>query len=79
MAKLMGLRAPLSVVAQRYSQVRLLPTWRECRNSCNPPAELETWSGYEGSSRNLLNDSTGYLREMLTEMIGVPPPYVYND
>ena len=44
-----------------------------------PPAELGTWDGYEGSSRDLLNGATGYLHELVTERIGSPPPYVYND
>lgn len=44
-----------------------------------PPAELGTWTGYEGSSRDLLNGATGYLRELLTKKIGTPPPYEYED
>jgi tetratricopeptide (TPR) repeat protein len=40
-----------------------------------PPAELGTWTGYEGCSRDLLNSATGYLRELVTERIGTPPPY----
>jgi tetratricopeptide (TPR) repeat protein len=38
-----------------------------------PPAELGTWTGYEGSSRDLLNNATGYLRELITERLGPPP------
>ncbi|MBB6049509.1 tetratricopeptide repeat protein [Armatimonas rosea] len=40
-----------------------------------PPAETGTWDGYNGCSRDLLNGATGYLRKMLTEKIGTPPPY----
>lgn len=40
-----------------------------------PPAETETWEGYVGCSRDLLNDATGYLRELLTIKYGSPPPY----
>ncbi len=40
-----------------------------------PPAELGTWAGYTGCSRDLLNEATGYLRDLLTERIGLPPPY----
>jgi tetratricopeptide (TPR) repeat protein len=43
-----------------------------------PPTESGTWTGYEGASRDLLNGATGYLRELLTEKIGTPPPYVYE-
>lgn len=40
-----------------------------------PPAELGTWTGYEGCSRDLLNQATGYLLELITEKIGAAPPY----
>ena len=40
-----------------------------------PPAELGTWTGYVGCSRDLLNEATGYLRDLLTERIGSQPPY----
>ncbi len=40
-----------------------------------PPAELGTWTGYTGSSRDLLNGATGHLRELLTEKLGQAPPY----
>jgi hypothetical protein len=40
-----------------------------------PPAETETWDGYVGCSRDLLNDATGYLRELLTAKFGSAPPY----
>jgi hypothetical protein len=40
-----------------------------------PPAELGTWTGYTGCSRNLLNQATGYLRELLIKRIGSAPPY----
>ena len=40
-----------------------------------PPAEIGKWTGYIGCSRNLLNQSSGYLRELLIEKIGAPPPY----
>lgn len=40
-----------------------------------PPPETGTWDGYSGCSRDLLNGATGYLRELLTERIGAPPPY----
>ena len=44
-----------------------------------PPAELGTWEGYEGASRDLLNDAKGYLCHLLTERLGSPPPYRYHD
>ncbi len=44
-----------------------------------PPAELGTWTGYEGCSRESLNGAAGYLRDLLTEKIGTPPPYRYDD
>ncbi|SFM71305.1 tetratricopeptide repeat protein [Marinobacter zhejiangensis] len=44
-----------------------------------PPEELGTWDGYEGASRDLLNGATGYLSHKLTEKIGSPPPYRYED
>jgi len=44
-----------------------------------PPAELGTWKNYEGCSRDLLNGATGFLHDLLTEKIGAPPPYVYDD
>lgn len=40
-----------------------------------PPAETATWEGYTGCSRDLLNDATGYLRELLTAKFGSAPPY----
>ncbi|SKB03607.1 Tetratricopeptide repeat-containing protein [Prosthecobacter debontii] len=40
-----------------------------------PPAELGTWTGYQGCCRDLLNQSTGYLRDLLTKKFGSPPPY----
>ncbi len=43
-----------------------------------PPAELGTWTGYKGCSRDLLNGATGYLRELVTKKIGTPPPYTYE-
>lgn len=43
-----------------------------------PPAELGTWVGYEGCSRDLLNGATGYLAELLEARLGKPPPYVYE-
>ena len=56
------------------------PAHRErIKEILRPPAELGTWDGYEGSSRDLLNGATGYLHHMLTERIGAPPPYIYND
>ena len=44
-----------------------------------PPPELGTWDGYEGCSRDSLNGATGYLRDLLTERLGSPPPYVSPD
>lgn len=44
-----------------------------------PPSELGTWTGYEGCSRDLLNEATGYLCTLLTERIGSPPPYASHD
>ena len=44
-----------------------------------PPAETGTWTGYVGCSRDQLNDSTGYIRELITKKIGSDPPYEYGD
>jgi hypothetical protein len=44
-----------------------------------PPAELGTWDGYTGCSRDLLNGATGFLAEVLAERLGAPPPYRYPD
>jgi hypothetical protein len=44
-----------------------------------PPSELGTWTGYQGCSRDSLNQATGYLRDLLTEKIGSPPPYGERD
>ncbi|MCL2092401.1 MAG: hypothetical protein FWH11_14570 [Micrococcales bacterium] len=41
-----------------------------------PPAELGRWEGYEGCSRDQMNDVTGYLRELLTARLGSPPPWI---
>ena len=43
-----------------------------------PPAELGTWVGYEGCSRDLLNGASGYLAELLEARLGKPPPYLYE-
>ena len=43
----------------------------------NPPAELGSWEGYEGCSRDQMNGVTGYLRELLTVRLGSPPPWTY--
>jgi tetratricopeptide (TPR) repeat protein len=48
---------------------------RKIKKMLKPPAETGTWDGYAGCSRNLLNGANGYLRELLTEKIGTPPPY----
>ena len=48
---------------------------RKIKTILEPPAERGTWDGYSGCSRDLLNGATGYLRELLTERIGAPPPY----
>ncbi|MBN8418190.1 MAG: tetratricopeptide repeat protein [Verrucomicrobia bacterium] len=48
---------------------------RRMKEILRPPAELGTWTGYEGCSRDLLNQATGYLREWITERIGSPPPF----
>lgn len=44
-----------------------------------PPAELGTWDGYAGCSRDRLNGATGHLAELLTGRLGAPPPYAYPD
>jgi hypothetical protein len=44
-----------------------------------PPAELGTWDGYKGCSRDLLNGASGYVREVIAEKIGSPPPYTYEN
>lgn len=44
-----------------------------------PPAELGTWDGYQGCSRDRLNGTTGYLAELLTDRLGAPPPYAGPD
>lgn len=44
-----------------------------------PPAELGTWDGYEGSSRDQLNGAMGYVREVIAEKIGRAPPYHYDE
>jgi hypothetical protein len=43
-----------------------------------PPAEIGTWDGYEGCSRNLLNGASGFLAELLTKRLGKAPPYEYE-
>lgn len=48
---------------------------RRMEDILSPPAELGTWKGYRGCSRDLMNKAPGYLRELLTEKIGSPPPY----
>ena len=40
-----------------------------------PPAELGTWNGYEGCSRDLLNDADGYLLELISSKLGLTPPF----
>lgn len=44
-----------------------------------PPAELGTWDGYTGCSRDRMNGATGYLAELLAQRLGEPPPYRYPD
>jgi len=48
---------------------------RKIKKILEPPAETGTWDGYLGCSRDLLNGATGYLRELLSERLGAPPPY----
>jgi hypothetical protein len=48
---------------------------RRIKKILEPPAETGTWNGYTGCSRDLLNGATGYLRELITERLGSPPPY----
>ena len=52
---------------------------KQLKEVLRPPEELGTWTGYEGCSRDSLNGATGYLRDLLTEKIGTPPPYRYDD
>jgi len=48
---------------------------KQMQEILRPPAELGTWTGYQGCSRDLLNQAPGYLRELITEKIGSAPPY----
>lgn len=52
---------------------------KEMLQILRPPAELGTWEGYKGCSRDLLNGATGYLASMIEERIGEPLPYQYED
>ena len=45
------------------------------RTILRPPAELGTWDGYEGVGLDHLDTTDGYLRELITERLGSPPPY----
>ena len=51
----------------------------EMKEILRPPEELGTWEGYEGCSRDTMNDCSGYLKEIITKKIGAEPPYIYED
>ena len=48
---------------------------RRMKKLLKPPAETGAWDGYTGCSRELLNGATGYLRDLITQKLGSPPPY----
>ncbi len=48
---------------------------RQIKKILQPPAETGSWDGYQGCSRDLLNGATGYLRDLLSQKFGNPPPY----